>query len=401
MKPLFFTAVIVFAGYLASAQTATSVQNGDFLNPLTWNCTCIPLPGYNITVNHTVTLDTNFWVPSGSLNIGTSGALIEDASQRGISVTGGTFTNNGTFIISRFATTGGTVTNNDSMVIKITFYNSTSLTNSKFIMDVDSFYNEGTFINSAGSYFMADNFWNNGNATNSGYVESQNFLNDLSFMNLATLEATDFANYGTFDNMDHIHGVYNFYNNGRFTNCSACQVHISNNFLNSDSSLFDAVTVNDGFIDVSYDWLNMDTVYGSSTGVFCVGDESTNSGYMTGNFSFCDVNPYNPPMLIDYNTGYFDTNITDNNCMTTCMVGINEGVVSAVDNPDGRITLFDVTGRMVFSTDNRSGNLSNGSEITAYFQNRLHLPAGIYYYRITGSTWFLNKSSRVSLFLIK
>src|SRR3989304_8258809 len=92
----FLLSVISFAGF---SQTATSIANGNWMNPFTWNCTCIPLPGYSVTINHSVALDTSWYVPSGGITINSGGSLIKNNSSRDLLVNGGSLTNNGTLDI--------------------------------------------------------------------------------------------------------------------------------------------------------------------------------------------------------------------------------------------------------------------------------------------------------------
>jgi hypothetical protein len=80
-----------------TAQTATSIANGNWTNPLTWNCTCVPINGYNVTINHNVTLNTSMAFSSGGITVNNGASLIQDASlNRDLWINGGAFQNNGT-----------------------------------------------------------------------------------------------------------------------------------------------------------------------------------------------------------------------------------------------------------------------------------------------------------------
>src|SRR5271157_4140244 len=101
MKTNIFTfmlmAMISFT--VTQSQTVTSIANGNFLMPSTWDCGCVPSPGENIIIKHHVVLNTNWGFSSGSLTIDNGGALSKNASIRDFAMNGGTFTNNGYFYI--------------------------------------------------------------------------------------------------------------------------------------------------------------------------------------------------------------------------------------------------------------------------------------------------------------
>jgi len=246
--------------FTASGQTATSIANGPWLSPFTWNCTCVPTPGYTVIINHHITLNTSFEIPSGSITVNTSASLIQDAN-RDILINGGSLTNNGKTQFRYLEITSGSVTNTDSLELK-SFLNYGSITNSGSITKLDSFLNIGIINNSgtiqSGKFFNqdsllnngiftgVDSFYNNGRLRNNGSITTPTFTNNNILNNTGSISGVDsMTNSGTFHN--YISGVMNadsVWNPGSFTNEGTVR---NKSFLNTTSMVNTGYW---GFIDL-------------------------------------------------------------------------------------------------------------------------------------------------------
>ena len=165
---------------LFAQQSISSVSNGLATDPFVWDCTCIPLPGDNITINHAIQMNSDWLVNgSGSLTISNSGSLIEDSQSRSILFDGGVmFTNQGTTEMTSFAfTNGAEAHNHGTLSLDTGLYvdqNSTFM-NHGLVKDLDSTLTQGTFMNE-GSFSQGD-FLNEGMMTNTGYITADSLLN--------------------------------------------------------------------------------------------------------------------------------------------------------------------------------------------------------------------------------
>ena len=96
MKKLLPIILFAFLTNGLISQTASSIANGSWTNPLTWNCTCVPINGYSVTINNSVTLNTSMLFNTGGITINNTGYLIQDATlTRDIWINGGYFNNGG------------------------------------------------------------------------------------------------------------------------------------------------------------------------------------------------------------------------------------------------------------------------------------------------------------------
>lgn len=331
------------ATYLFSQSTRTSVANGNWLSPATWDCVCIPMPWDNIVVNHSITLDTS-WYSTASITVNSSGTITEGSSLRQWAVTGGSFSNNGYVNISRVSVTGGSFTNNDSLRINLAFYVSSVFINNGKIFDVDSFSNDGIFTNNLTAninctlYSNLDSIVNGGVITafahtnlsksyNNGILNFTDYTNTAIFVNTATVNFSNFTNTasGTALNKSGFSGTNDFLNVGKFTNEASGTVTVGSDFANADSSSAFARFINDGFFQAGDNWLNIDSVSGSGT--FCVNDSTANTGIMSGSFDFCDLTPPAQPPYIDWNPGTVSPGVTW--CTKSCNSGFEKMAVPA------------------------------------------------------------------------
>ncbi|MBP7389563.1 MAG: PKD domain-containing protein [Chitinophagales bacterium] len=223
-----FVTFCTFAQHLFS-QSATSIANGPWVSPFTWSCTCVPLPGYTVTINHQVTLNTSFQLPSGGITINAGGALVQD-SARDMLINGGYIVNHGTVDFRYLLLQSGHVTSTDSLRLK-SFANYGTIENSGVLHRVDSFLNVG-FIHNTG-LVLTKRFQNNDTLINDGLFAGVDSFFNLSFiLNNDSIVAPTFLTTGNLINNGHITGVDSFTNTGMLAN-NATGVIDAHSMLNS------------------------------------------------------------------------------------------------------------------------------------------------------------------------
>jgi PKD repeat protein len=211
------------------SQSATSIANGSWVSPFTWNCTCVPLPGYTVTINHQVTLNTSFQLPSGSITVNAGGALVQD-SARDMLINGGFIVNHGTVDFRYLLLQSGHVTNTDTLRLK-SFANYGTIENSGVLHRVDSFFNVG-FIHNTG-LVLTKKFQNNDTLINDGlFAEVDSFFNLSFILNNDSIVTPTFLTTGKLINNGHITGVDSFTNTGMLAN-NATGVIDADSMLNS------------------------------------------------------------------------------------------------------------------------------------------------------------------------
>lgn len=314
MKKLYTLIFILSLTSLVNkAQTAASITNGNWTNPLTWNCTCVPTNGYSVTISHSVTLNTPLLFSTGGITINNSGYLIQDATQRDIWINGGYMYNNGTSRFRFFLVSAGTASNAGSYTLSA-FTNSVSYVNSGSIT-MDSMYVAGTFTNTSTGKITGDSLTNASLFTNNGRINATWSLNNATMKNYNYHGGYAFTNASVYENYDSLILTGSTWNKANFHNMPGARVNLTKNFHNyhpSTTSVFD----NDGIVKVFDSWYNTDTVKGS--GSFIVSDSSANSGFMKENFDFCDLTPPSSAPFVDLNSGSISSGIT------YCTTGIEE-----------------------------------------------------------------------------
>lgn len=301
------------------AQTITSIANGNATNPFTWDCTCIPLPGNNIVINHDVTLDSDFAYSSGSVTINASGALTDTTTNRIFGVNGGTFTNHGLFTIYNLFHSGGTFTNNGNLTVTNGFaiggtahtVNNAELNvMDSLLVDVNAMLTTSNFLNAtytatAGTInntgtFMGTDIWNSGTITS----------NTGPGMDIANLYTS-----GTINNGSELDISNDFWNSENVTNTNL--IVVNNDLWNGDTIAGTAVFTNNGTISVAHDLNNSETMNGS--GSWCVGNGSNNAGDVNGTLLFCDQTGD------DFDNNFGTIASTVSFCTGgACMMGVNE-----------------------------------------------------------------------------
>ena len=309
MRKIITSISILLIGLTSFSQT--SVQNGNWQDPTTWDCLCVPNPFFSaitVTVNHTVTVDINgggLYFEGGSLTIGPNGTLLQ-SGVGDLYMHNATTLVNGTLDMRRVAISGGTADY------------------SGIIQNCDSLWNDSSTVFNSGTITCYDHqVYTMGEMTNSGTINiTNNFNIQGKYMNSTSgviLNAVDFSNANTFG------GRAIYTNNGSH--------EIGNNFIN---------TVND-------------TIQG--TGSFCIGNLSTNEGKVLGTVTFTTSGG-----SFSLNTGFVAPSV---NFLTgACSVSVSENEldgISVYPNPFNdfltikgfnsymQIDLLDLNGRIIKS----------------------------------------------------
>lgn len=357
MKHILLSAAMIFSSCsFLSARIVTTQANGNATNPFTWDCTCIPIDGDTIIINHALTLDVDYAFTMGGVQINPGGSVTGNAANRIFGVSGGYFLNNGTMNMGYVFHNGGTFTNNTTITVTL---------NAGFDMAVTTI-NNGTFnVNDTLLINTLATFQNNGS------VNCPEILNAGTFNNGGTTIADNFWTSGTLThNSGLIQLAMSLYNTGNitFSAPSAITLDIWNaenftaNYYISARSLYNGDTVfgtatftNNAVISLSQDLLNSETLTGN--GDFCVANTTSNSGVVNGTLDICDLTGGN----WDLNSGTVAGTVTY--CSSSCTIGIAENSshkLSLVPNPAGNYTdlvlppnssgtlrMIDITGRVV------------------------------------------------------
>lgn len=226
--------ILVTCPFLLMAQTKTSTTNGDFYNPLTWDCFCLPASGDNVVINHDLTMNVGIYYTSGKITINPSGSLTDNGTDKDIWVDGsGQFVNHGDISVRYFATSQFTYTEN------------------------------------TGNFNGIDSMLTRGVMNNSGSIDVYDFLND---------HMSNFANFGSMDIQN------NMNNQGNFDNWST--VDIGLDFSNCNTQSLHGEFTNYGTVCISRNFLNCDGDELNGSGHWYIGSLSSNLGLFSGTFTF-------------------------------------------------------------------------------------------------------------------
>lgn len=375
------------AAISVNGQTATSIANGNWTSPFTWNCTCVPTPGYNVIINHNVTLNTSFAYTSGSITVNSGGSLIEDIVSRDIWVNGGSLSNAGSLDVRYLFTQTGSISNSGTVTVR-SFLNYLNFTNTGTFELIDSMYTTGNITNN-GNFLNIDSITNAAIFINNGVCIYNQFTNNGPYTNNNFLSFTDITNNSTLTNIDTLICTHSGWNLGNLNNQSGAYLWINKSFLNDDVTFHDAVFNNNGKVDVLDSWYNMDTVKGTS-GSFVVQDTSYNSGAFKQSFDFCDLTPPGSAPYIDFNLGSVSTAITwcnnsiaENDLLSGIIVYPNPASdllnIKVTVTSDIKWRLLNVQGELV-----RSGEKTDGININ-------DIPEGFYFLHINKEDKYIVK----------
>ena len=384
---LTFSFILLFLGAFAQ-QTITSISNGVATNPLVWDCTCIPLTGDNIVVNHDIQMNTDWLVNgSGSITVSNSGTLIEDTQHRGILFDGSAvFTNHGTTVMTNFAfTNGAEAHNHGALSLDSGLYvdqNSTFM-NHGLVEDIDSTFTQGMFMNE-GTYGPGD-FLNEGMMTNTGYINADSLLNtgtlNTSGGNLTIL---DFGNTGTLNVTGTSYIIVNddFWNSGILNLGVGRDIRVANDMSNAHQS-GTGVIDNNGLIEIGNDFSNIDTLKGS--GIFCIANNSLNTGDVKGTLDICDNTSVSH---FDANTGNIEPTVT--NCTSGRSVGIDDNEIaineiSIYPNPASTVLNIEANQNYQMMVVDVMGNILFNQTVTDQIDVS-QLKTGVYFVKFVGGT---------------
>ncbi|MDP2385251.1 MAG: T9SS type A sorting domain-containing protein [Bacteroidota bacterium] len=303
-----FCSPLLLLPELIVGQTATSITNGNWTNPFTWDCTCVPTDGYSVNINHNVSLNTSMVFNSGGITINSSGSLQQDASaNKDIWINGGNFYSTGTFSVRYFLLSSGLGYNYGSFTVNA--FSTASLFYNHGAMFMDSMSVSGSFTNISTGTLYGDSIRNTGVFANDGRMSVVWATNNNLWYNNNYQSGFSMTNLGVFENSDTLLLSNSFWNANNFWNKPNSTFIAYNDFFNTNAAN-NASFNNEGIVDVYDSWYNTDTVKGTSTGYFTVGDTSANSGFMKDSFDFCDLTPPASAPFVDLNSGTIDATIT-------------------------------------------------------------------------------------------
>lgn len=394
MKTIFTFLFTFIISVTLFAQTATSVADGNWFLPSTWQGGVVPTPGYNVIINHHVVLSSNWGYNTGSVTISSTGSLIQDGTNRAFGQQGGSFSNAGTVTISKIGFLGGTITNSGTLNGTDSLYLGINLTNTGTITS-NNFYSNLSLSNN--NNINVTNFFNNGTFDNAGplgVLNATNFFNNTTVLNSGLINFNNCTNSGTFTNNNGIEGSHDFTNAGIFYNNLSGYISIVNDCTNGDSINNNAHWYNNGTTLIGNDFTNADTLEGNAPGSFCVYNNSVNYGYVLGDFDFCDM----LTTTFGINTGSISNGITY--CQVSCWGGVKENITTTLkvfpnpatesftiqfkdDLSENNIQIVNSCGQIVFEQ-----SINRTDEITIL---RNSLPSGLYLLKISNDSYSLAK----------
>lgn len=365
MKKLFTFSIAILMSSSLFSQTRTSIANGNWTMPTTWDCMCVPLPGSDVIINNTVTLTMNWGYSSGSITINASGSLIQDSSPRALGQNGGSFSNAGNVNLSKMAFFSGALSNSGTLHSVDSLYLAINLNNTGNVTS-NNLYNSASLTNN--NTINGVNFFNDGVLQNNNQIQFTNHYNDSISYNDYQMYFTDYTNAGVFYN--NVNGY----------------LDITNDCTNGDTISHDAHWYNNGRTDVTNNFTNIDTLDGSSTGTFCVGSNSANLGVVLGNFDFCSR--YSG--TFDINSGTISNGITYCIQGEICWESVNENktiqniiifpnpvkeslTINLNNSKIETVEIIDILGKVVYSQN------VNSNEINI---SRYNIPSGLYFLKV-------------------
>jgi hypothetical protein len=322
MKNLLFTLFI--SPFFLIAQTKTSVANGDFYNPLTWDCLCFPANGDNVTINHDLTINAGIYYSAGKITINASGSLSDNGTDKDIWVDGsGQFINHGDLSIRHFAT-------------------------SQF-----------AYLDNTGNFIGLDSMLTQGVTNNSGSIEVYDFANDQT---------------GNFGNFGEINVTNNMNNQGNLDNWANIQIGLD--FSNCNTQTLNAELTNNGTICIARNFLNCGGDELNGNGHFFIGSLASNLGLFSGSFTF------HTPSGTMALPGTINGGVT----ITTggCSMGINENesiTFELYPNPANQIlNVSENSGEYVIT--NMAGQIIQQGELNQAGINVSSLTSGMYLFQL-------------------
>ncbi|MBK7083364.1 MAG: hypothetical protein IPH53_01265 [Flavobacteriales bacterium] len=279
----------------ANAQVVTSVVDGNWHDPLTWDCACVPGGDTSVVIGHAVNIVQPDTLGLGDLILVLNGSLDGSALSHG-----GAFYNNGFLLVDRFELR--------TTPFQVDAVNFGSIEVQRFEQSREGFVNLGFLVaDTLDSYALWENEMEGrlevDLATGPGAVINHGIIEGTGLWAAAFVNDSNFTWIGT------IHVQHSSINDGNIAligdlvlasglEQGGLMLVEGNVTIQGDLDL-DADTA---LISVQGDLINYGTVGGE--GVICVSDSTFNGGVISGTLDLCDITrtALAPPFL-DVNTG--------------------------------------------------------------------------------------------------
>lgn len=380
----------------SKAQTVTSIADGSWDDPATWDCACVPSIGDTINVDHLVGMGQDFASSSGGLFIGAGGTII--GAPGVILQFGGAFRNDGALIfehLSLWPNQFATAINTGEITVE-----------KLFILTMGGFTNEGSIATD--SLFVGTDIANEA----SGVLIVQNYqglgwCENSGSMILTTVELAMIGNTGTVLVTGDAY-QFSFYGGGievlgdawLQSISTSGPVHVHGNVVMEGSANMVAgpmqvdggllvegnlyLPLNSALLSIGEDLWVTGSV-GGQGGSICVVDSVINEGLINGLVDLCDLSPtVLVPPFVDVDNGTIGSGVTF--CASgACAVAIGErssAQLSIAPNPahdhvtfegmpaGAELRIYDGLGQLVLTP-----GVASGAKTTVDLGG---LPKGIY-----------------------
>ena len=371
--PLLF--LLFLASALANGQSFRTVNDGAWLDPSTWDCTCVPLGGDSVRIDHAVTFATDVALDTTNFDLSQSGSLI---GAGGVSLRCRSIVNLGTVQMARLHVLGMIpqyALSNDGSITAEDVLLSGGFFNTGLLRVQDSLVWVGQSLNGADAKVVCSVL--SGTHHQNFGVDSIGTMADLNIGcngNFSALVVSGDATNITFSGENaHFLGNASFAQFAVGYNCKVDGDMIitgPSNFVSGQIQVGGALVIQDvvNLVDsTALFWaqhlFNFGSIFGD--GSFCITDTVINSGFVYGNIDICDLSPTTTiPPFIDGGQGPIAPSVTF--CMGGyCAVGIAENAegpeLRVLPNPtSGAVTLkgasvgsawelIDMNGRILFT----------------------------------------------------
>lgn len=172
------TLLLLVSTQISWSQAKTSVSDGDWYNPQTWNPPNVPLSEDSVIINHEVTAEsiTEVWI--NHLIIGSTGILDSDT----IFALHGSLKLNGELYADTFAIGDGTYFINNDVIEVSTFLLGYTEIHENYgeIIVADTFVIAVDFLNASGATIEAYHLITSDNFENNGKIDVDNWFNDAT-----------------------------------------------------------------------------------------------------------------------------------------------------------------------------------------------------------------------------
>ena len=343
MKYFYLLVLTAIVSQFTLAQT--SIQDGNWNNPTSWDCACVPnafSSSLNIVVNHSITADFaggSTYFTGGTLTIGASGSLIQ-TGPGDLYMDNATTTVNGTLDMRRIAIEGGSAV-----------YNGT-------IQNCDSLWNDNSDVVNNGVITTFDHqVYEAGSMTNNGTIT---ITNDMNIM-------------------------------GEYVNSTSGEIMIERDFSNANLLGGRALYTNNGSHIIFRNFLNAanDTIKG--TGYICIGNASTNQGKVLGTLTIetpsgsFTLNPGFVGPSVNFTAGNCGLSLIESNTFEWLVYPNPFVDIVTIIGENGLVSaeIIDINGKVVFNdeTGSQSINLEHLDQGN-YFLKLLDTPGNLQIVRL-------------------